>query len=100
MQERPANAINENVKGKERLLIKAIPPHRIEYVKYKERVVWSKVDRLDLVFGTGYEAEGVKIDQVIETYEEWLLLESNQYIIIIAIILTKYEDLMIIIVTP
>lgn len=27
-------AVNDNVKGKERLLVKAIPEHRIEQIKY------------------------------------------------------------------
>jgi hypothetical protein len=31
--EKPAGSPNENVKGKERLLIKAIPEHRIEQIK-------------------------------------------------------------------
>lgn len=31
--EKPAGAPNENVKGKERMLIKAIPEHRIEQIK-------------------------------------------------------------------
>jgi hypothetical protein len=33
---------NESVKGKERLLIKALPEHRIRSFLYKERVVWSR----------------------------------------------------------
>jgi hypothetical protein len=39
------------VKGQERMLMKALPEHRIEYVKYRERLVWDKHLRLDLVFG-------------------------------------------------
>lgn len=33
LNEMPANAPNLNVKGKERLLVKAIPEHRIELIK-------------------------------------------------------------------
>ena len=44
---------NENVKGQQRLLIKALPEHRIEYVKFRERIVWHKESRVDLIFGTG-----------------------------------------------
>jgi uncharacterized protein (UPF0248 family) len=50
--ERPCVAPNVDVKGKERMLIKAIPEHRIQSLKYKERVVWDKADRLDLIFGS------------------------------------------------
>jgi len=57
---------NKSIKGKERKFIKALPEHRIEYVKYKERVVWSKMeDRFDLFFAG-------KIEKVIEEYNDWL----------------------------
>ena len=68
------------VKGKERQLVKALPEHRIEYVKFRDRVVWHKADRIDLVFGTGNGNEEIgdgsvpiKIDTVIQTYDQWLV---------------------------
>lgn len=61
---------NGNVKGGERLLVKAIPEHRILSLSYKGRVVWCKESRLDLVFGS-MNGQGVKLEQVIATYDEW-----------------------------
>eukprot|EP01038_Epipyxis_sp_PR26KG_P015745 gene15745-21315_t len=80
--ERYATDVNENVKGKERLLIKAIPEHRILRIKYKERVVWDKQLKLDNVFGSGETMiNNLKIYDVINTYEDWLyeqMLEKSQ----------------------
>lgn len=75
----PADSSNLNVKGKERLLLKAIPEHRIEYVKYKERIVWHKQERLDLVFGSGpNELSNCKLDKVIEEYDLWWEREQGR----------------------
>jgi hypothetical protein len=41
LYEKPCVAPNDNVKGKERMLIKAIPEHRIQSIKY----VTAKLDR-------------------------------------------------------
>jgi len=92
--ERSCSSANENVKGKERLLIKAIPPHRIEQVKYKQRVVWCKKTRLDLVFGSGSEnasaandvvftneEEGqavFRLENVIANYDAWLTAKEEK----------------------
>lgn len=69
-------AVNDNVKGKERLLVKAIPEHRIEQIKYRDRVVWCKQQRIDLVFGSGnsssLESRETILD-VISTYDNWSL---------------------------
>jgi uncharacterized protein (UPF0248 family) len=77
LKEASCSAPNENVKGKERQLVKAIPEHRIEYIKYRERVVWHKAQRVDLVFGTGSiagdDGNRMKIDAVIASYDEWLV---------------------------
>jgi len=52
LYEKPCGSTNENVKGPERMLVKAVPEHRIQSLKYKERVVWDKKDRMDLIFGS------------------------------------------------
>ena len=62
------NSPNLNVKGKERLLIKAVPAHRIKCVKFLERVVWDKDERIDCFFGS---LGDMKIEQVLETYDAW-----------------------------
>lgn len=58
---------------------RVLPEHRIEYVKFRERVVWHKEARVDLVFGTGSGGDAardgsnpVKIETVMATYGEWL----------------------------
>ena len=69
--EAPVDAPNENIKGKARLLVLALPQHRILYVKYKRRLVWHKEQRLDRVFGSGEGGEGARIQDVICGYAEW-----------------------------
>lgn len=69
--EAPVDAPNENIKGSARLLVLALPQHRIMYVKYKRRLVWHKEQRLDLVFGSGEGSEGARIQDVIRGYAEW-----------------------------
>ena len=71
MIERPLDSINETVKGKERMLVKALPEHRIRQFLYKKRVIWNRDDRLDLVFGSGY-GPSLKLDETIASYDEWL----------------------------
>ena len=63
--ESPVDAPNTSVSGKETMLIKALPEHRIVGVKYKERIVWDRNARLDLVFGDP------GIYHVLETYDQW-----------------------------
>lgn len=63
--ESPMDAPNHSISGGETLLTKALPEHRIVGVKYKERIVWDRNARLDLVFS----APGIY--EVIETYDEW-----------------------------
>mmetsp|Transcript_7899 Transcript_7899/g.8043 ORF Transcript_7899/g.8043 Transcript_7899/m.8043 type:complete len:314 (-) Transcript_7899:148-1089(-) len=75
-QEMPANSPNLNVKGKERLLILAIPEHRIKKIKYKKRVIWSKAERLDLIFGGN--KDGLKLENVINTYDTWLIEREKE----------------------
>jgi len=62
---------NKSVQGKESLFVYAIPEHRIEGIKYKERVVWDKQERIDRVFGSMEKARGETIDQVVSNYDEW-----------------------------
>ena len=47
IEEAKFDAPNESVKGKEELFVFAIPEHRISAVKYRERIVWDKDQRLD-----------------------------------------------------
>ena len=70
IEEAKFDAPNESVKGKEELFVFAIPEHRISAVKYKERIVWDKDQRLDCVFGS-MRGNGMTIDSVIDTYDEW-----------------------------
>lgn len=60
-------ATNDAVKGPATKLIDAIPEHRIVAVKYLERVVWDRENRLDHVFSNP------GIITVMETYEDWKL---------------------------
>jgi uncharacterized protein (UPF0248 family) len=65
--ESPMDAPNAGISGKEVLLAKALPEHRIVGIKYKDRVVWDRTARLDLVFS----GEEGGIYQIIEGYDEW-----------------------------
>jgi hypothetical protein len=64
--ESPMEAANQNIAGSETLLAKALPEHRIVGIKYKERIVWDRPTKLDLVFG-----DDPGIYQILETYDEW-----------------------------
>eukprot|EP00978_Attheya_sp_CCMP212_P047166 scaffold421244_cov58-Attheya_sp.AAC.11 len=68
--ETPFDAPNNSIKGKETLFAFALPEHRIVGFKYKERVVWDRETRTDLVFGS-QNGNGVTIDSVIQNYDEW-----------------------------
>lgn len=63
--EAPFDAPNTNIKGKATTMVDALPEHRITGIKYKERVVWDRERRLDLVFS------GPGIARVMEGYEVW-----------------------------
>jgi hypothetical protein len=59
-----------SVKGKETLLVLAIPEHRIEGIRYKEQIVWDKENRIDRVFGS-MGGKGTTIQNVMADYDEW-----------------------------
>ena len=61
---------NKSVKGKEPLFVFAIPEHRISVIKYKDRIVWDKEQRLDFVFGS-MNGNGMKIEEIIDAYPSW-----------------------------
>jgi uncharacterized protein (UPF0248 family) len=63
-------ASNDSISSKERQYVFALPEHRIQAVKYRDRVVWDKELRMDCVFGS-MNGNGMTIDRVVETYEEW-----------------------------
>ncbi|KAL3935095.1 MAG: hypothetical protein SGBAC_009320 [Bacillariaceae sp.] len=63
--ESPLNAPNDSIEGSATLLVKALPEHRIVGIKYKERIVWDRAQKLDLVFGD----EGIY--HIIDTYDDW-----------------------------
>jgi uncharacterized protein (UPF0248 family) len=63
----PMDAPNNSISGGETLLTKALPEHRIVGVKFKERIVWDRNARMDLVFSPP------GIYEVMETYDEWKL---------------------------
>ena len=56
------------MRGGERSLVFALPEHRIEFIKYRRRVVWHKGSRTDLVFGSTGQC---RIQEVVATYAEW-----------------------------
>ena len=68
--ETPFDAPNNSISGKETQFVFALPEHRIEGVKYLDRIVWDKEMRLDCVFGS-MNGNGETIDKVIETYDVW-----------------------------
>jgi len=80
LNERKCSSSNDFVKGKERMLIKATPPHRIESIKYKEMVVWDKKTRKDFIFGSGNKAAAsaqeqfnfVRLEEAMNGYDDWL----------------------------
>lgn len=70
--ESPFDAPNESIAGGETSFAKALPEHRIVGIKYKERVVWDRSNRIDLVTSSkrkNEESEGIY--EIIETYDEW-----------------------------
>lgn len=56
---------NNSIAGKETLLAKALPEHRIMGIKYKERVIWDRQAKIDLMFGSP------GIYDIVETYDDW-----------------------------
>jgi len=70
--ETPLDAPNHSIQGKATQLIDALPEHRICAVKYKERMVWDRQGRLDLVFGEP------GIAHVIATYDEWKCQQEQE----------------------
>ena len=68
--ETPFEAENDSISGKERKFVFALPEHRIEAVKYLDRVVWNKELRLDAVFGS-MNGKGETIDEVVANYDKW-----------------------------
>lgn len=65
IMESPFASRNTDIAGSETQLVDALPEHRIVGVKYKERVVWDREERLDLVFGRP------GIMEIMEGYETW-----------------------------
>lgn len=59
---------NTSVRGGERALVLALPEHRIQYVKFRRRLVWHKALRRDDFFGS---RGGLRIQQVVSTYAQW-----------------------------
>ena len=68
--ETPFDAPNVNISGSETSFVFALPEHRIEGVKYLDRLVWDKSSRMDCVFGS-MNGKGTTIDDVIENYDMW-----------------------------
>ena len=67
--ESPLDAPNTSIQGSATSLIDALPEHRIVGVKYKDRLVWDRATRLDLVFS--HNNEGGGIYHILDTYDEW-----------------------------
>lgn len=66
-------AKNENISGKEEMFVFALPEHRIEAIRYKERTVWNKELRLDRIFGS-MNGFGMTIREIIDSYPEFMIL--------------------------
>lgn len=77
IEEAKFDSPNESVKGKEDLFVFAIPEHRISAVKYRDRIVWDKDQRLDMVFGS-MRGNGMTIDVVIDTYDDWKKMKDEE----------------------
>lgn len=58
-------APNRSIAGKAETMADAIPEHRIMGILYKERIVWDRNERLDLVFS------GPGIIAIQEGYDQW-----------------------------
>ncbi|KAL7563360.1 hypothetical protein ACA910_014199 [Epithemia clementina (nom. ined.)] len=72
--ESPFDAPNESIKGRETRFVDALPEHRILAIKYRERIVWDRRARIDLVFGGENHDDddsGDGIAHVVATYDEW-----------------------------
>ena len=67
VMESPMDAPNTSIQGSATSLIDALPEHRIVGVKYKERIVWDREERVDLVFGN---IDG-GIYQIVQDYSNW-----------------------------
>jgi len=65
IMESPFTARNNDIAGSETQLIDALPEHRIVGIKYKERIVWDREERVDLVFGPP------GIVSIMEGYDTW-----------------------------
>jgi uncharacterized protein (UPF0248 family) len=61
------DAPNTSLAGPALCFVDALPEHRIMAIKYRERIVWDREQRLNLFFN---KAEG-GIERVISTYDEW-----------------------------
>ena len=75
----PFEAPNQSVNGAARMLVLALPEHRIEALWYRKRLVWHKASRRDDIFGSrGLQPDGsgLKIQQVITEYDEWAAAEK------------------------
>uniref|UniRef100_H3AYG4 Leukocyte receptor cluster member 9 n=2 Tax=Latimeria chalumnae TaxID=7897 RepID=H3AYG4_LATCH len=53
----------------------AVPKHRIQYFKYKERVVWEKATRTDHVFGS--TGGGMTILDIVDGYDTWVATQGQ-----------------------
>eukprot|EP00977_Amphora_coffeiformis_P026046 scaffold23896_cov170-Amphora_coffeaeformis.AAC.1 len=72
IMESPFTARNNDIAGSETQLIDALPEHRIVGIKYKERVVWDREERLDLVFGPP------GIMNIMGGYDTWLQRQNEE----------------------
>ena len=70
VMESAMDAPNTSIQGAATSLIDALPEHRIVGVKYKERIVWDREERIDLVFDNK-KGSGGGIYQIIEEYDAW-----------------------------
>ena len=68
--ETPFDAPNSSISSSETLFVFALPEHRIEKVKYLDRVVWDKALRIDFVYGS-MNGNGMTIDRIIDAFSDW-----------------------------
>jgi len=78
---------NSSIEGQQRSFIKALPEHRIAYIKYRRRLIWHKELKLDRIFGTGrsqpldafegavdegaVDSAPMRLNAVISSYDAW-----------------------------
>lgn len=62
-------APNDAISGRATRFVDALPEHRIVAIKYKERIVWDRMNRSNLFLNNGESSDGIR--SVIANYAIW-----------------------------